>query len=590
MIVNKLYPSPPAKSGLRFTTSESEYKILTDFATRLSSYVNERNSHSPSNSICLNDHNIISDNDSIEEDAELLMSLMSSLPVSGSLELVTQTDVKNISPSLSFETNNLCLVEHEDSQDLGCHMQPAEENDCHQNQDELSSDSRDDNCNIVKVIYPCLSLLDFDSIHSSVPGGDSPINLLSRPAHVMNKPSNDAIKFVANQLAVNMMSSLKIAVDWRVKVWISQLLKCVRTKSSTNEFQEFCSQTSSSKNIEYNSSDVKLIRALLCTLSSVSVSDVRTTVQVLEQQAISSKTSENRDLFERSLHISGDCNLTHAVNMDFNLTISNRFDDSVSSRMNVSLQTQGFIHGAFYRTAEDSLVLADVELMLDTALLCHGIERQSRSIARSFAGEYISSCHPALYPYVPQAKTIKKIVETSSSPSYSIQPMANVAEKDDESSVKSSLDRDDSPITTSLDTYAFPIVTPHQDSDHSDSTYVSLNIPATLSVKSIMHQKKRPRLSPSKYIVQPRRVSPNFLKSDSSLESLKEDSITVSASSAPGYTDSYQYLNLPSIISPNPVNDSTVIDGKTTSTQGNAPSLPLIAELVSGIAIRQVTK
>jgi len=585
MIISNLYPPSPSKTLQNGSMEEYEYAVLTDFATGLSSYVTSRTSPSiPSNSV--HDQWAIDDTCSLEEDAELLVSFMSSAPVLGSLQVNGKSAEKVISPSLSFETNYLCWGEPE-TQCQDVQSEPLQEHDTNLTQIKVHVRSNENRGKTVQVTYPCLSLTTVDSSANAVQGSLSnmplPVSLLSRPVQVTDKSYDEVIKYVADQLALNAMTSFKLAMEWRAKVWISTLVRCARFKSSNIDCNQDPSSIMASKYLETESSDLKVIRALLRTLSSVTISDVRTTVQVLEKQML---TSEKTKSYEYSGDACGDCKLLHAVNMDFTFTISNHNDVSMFDRMSVHLHTPGFIHGSFSRSLEHDLALSSVELILDTSALSHGIERQSRHIVRSFTEEYIWSCHPALYPCIPPANIancVSQIKETTG-PAIEKRDIANVEECYDDNSVKSSLDgqSDESLVPTSYEPHTFPIVTPHEVPEHLENTDSSHSVPSTLSVHSVLDQSnpnKRQRLSPAKYL-HPRRVSPNFLKSDSSSESLKDDSIAIT-----GNTESYQTQNVPSIISPNPVHQFISVDSKSMMKHG--PSLPLLAELMCGTGPRK---
>ena len=587
MIVNTAYPPSPSKIILRESVGESEYTILSDFATGLSSYVTRRASQSRPNT--LHDRNIFIDKHSLEEDAELLIRFMASSPTSTSSEVSGQTAANDISPSLSFETSNRCWGKSETKrQELK--SVPCSEHSQHTIPINMNYSHGGEYENIITVTYPCLSLTDIDFTTNVTAHGNcnSPISLLSRPFSVTNKPCHDANKYVADQLALNSMSSFKLAMDWRVKVWVSKLVKFMRSKSGDKYSHQDQSRSVYSKILESGSSDAKLIRALLCTLSTVTVSDVRTTVQVLEQQLMSTMTSENQKEPQLSEAVSSGYKLTHAVNMEFNFTISNHYDNHLTHRMSVNLHTSGFIHGSFH-ISDNDLSLTNIELILDTAILSHGIECQSRNIVRAFTEEYMLSCHPALYPCIPTANMPSCVSQVPNDRVIAMEkePISNDEEligDDDEYSVKGSLDEhsDDSPIPTSSEPYSFPIVTPHEVSEHLEENVDSSHgFPTALSVQSMLdaNPAKRQRLSPSKYFVHPRRVSPNFLKSDSNMESVKDDSIAIKSLSD---EERYHSLKFPSIISPNPVHETISIDSTSSRIHGVGPSLPLLAELVCG--------
>jgi len=576
------YTLSPSKTLKRDYVAECEYFVLSELATRLSSYVASRPYSSSLDSHSVNQTSEIIDKFSVEEDAELLIRFMSSSPVLESLEVIKKSAEKVISPSLSFETNHLCWVEPESlKNDL--QSEPRKSNHTTDIKTKQYAFSNGHCGKIIRVTYPCLSLSSGDSMGQSSSNLCLPTSLLSRQAQVTDKPCSEAIKHVADQLALNAMTSFKQAMEWRAKVWISKLIRCRKYRSPQLSFHLDRTTSMVSSDLEVESSDVKLIRALLRTLSSVTVSDVRTTIEVLEKQGLTCDDMISHEHYGDSY---GEYKLSHAVNMEFTFTICNRNDVSLLNRMSISLRTPGVIHGSFRRSFEDDfpLSLSSVDFILDTSALSHGLERHSRHIVRSFTEEYILSCHPALYPCNPPTMTksepqIKEVIV----PATETGIFASIEECDD-NSVKSSLDErsDESLIATSKELYNFTIVTPHEVHENLESTNPSHSIPVTLSVHSVLEQSnpnKKQRLSPAKYL-HPRRVSPNIFKSDSSSDSLKDNSVATTSSAETGKIESFQSQIIPSIISPTPVRENTSMNN--TIVVNNGPLLPSLSEMICG--------
>jgi hypothetical protein len=458
------------------TSMASEYLVLTDIASNLSTYVQNRSSSNPSHqsppfadkhAFPNHAHVEVSidsqgngGSNNINEDAKLLLNLKEVVPQADDV-LNEMHDVRKesvfpttISPSLSFEARRYFEEQSRRSQygSTKYSRRVSFLDHC--------TNNKNDDARTFSFTTPSLSL------HNITREGTrltttTPAQLLSRP---LAQRSTLDVSEIAETVASNVMQSFTSALEWRSKVWIMQLSRMLslkfkqeaakldkpnHSKSSSkkqNKQQKKNNQGGKSgldalKEKFKKSQEARVINALSQTRSSIIVHDVRTTFFVLEEQHVNATLDEEEkkedfDSFDslKSSQVFRPRKARRTVTNELSTLVANkvgptkytlshalnldsRCSVSISSekKIAVSLQTPGTIHGTFVRNEDGDVVLVEMSIDLDTQNLAYSIEQKSRVVVRSAAEECIVSPIPTYATPLPVQQVELGVISDDSS-------------------------------------------------------------------------------------------------------------------------------------------------------------------------------
>lgn len=322
----------------------SEYLKLVEVASRLETYLSNRNEPRRSFQERFSQHVEIDEAESVKEEAQLLISLMTSFPHNKTQRegnrVKTDADNTGFSfrcPSLSLQHSSSALANRSSPEE------PESQENCH-----------------------------------------SPPQLFARP---LVTRAWDDIKQVAEKMAANTMQSFIAALEWRAREWVKSLAKVLFLKhkpildlqKSPNDEQSFYRSVAATK-------EALVIESIALAAQDINVRDIRATVNVLEQQ-VDHHDVHNLVNPHKKRKISNDSyRVSHAVSLDLRLTIST---DPHGSIDHVDLAVPGVIHGTFIkRNGEVQLVEADVNV--DTEALALVVEKKCRIVLRTVAESHLS--------------------------------------------------------------------------------------------------------------------------------------------------------------------------------------------------------
>mmetsp|Transcript_13487 Transcript_13487/g.19292 ORF Transcript_13487/g.19292 Transcript_13487/m.19292 type:complete len:682 (-) Transcript_13487:424-2469(-) len=422
----------------------SEHQSLIDVAKNLSTYVPSR--FTPISLTRTNMSNIEQDTDKVKKEAQLLLDFMSSDHNSAfahSSEISTSSvsekniQLEGISPSFSFEAKKHFKKFCQNPS----FIQGVGDNKASKDSSQSSQEFRDPRqTNLSSITCPSLSLVDNSR-------AQCPAQLFSRPLRFRCNQVDNVMDFqgVAETIALNAMHSFMISLKWRSKVWIKSLAHVLTLKQNLNKVKAEeemdlktnqrmtkneipCTIMPLNTNIVHNldvpnssqcnddllhkvqgdsrrmdilhSKEYRVIKSVAKAAASTVVRDVRTTIDVLEQQQPNDRRVP--PLKKRRINIDGksevpslvddEFQLSHAISFDFTFTLSNDCDmQDGHETMVVNIQTPGCIHGTYLKDEEKNVTLSHVELTLDTHALALSMEKESRYILRSASEKILES-------------------------------------------------------------------------------------------------------------------------------------------------------------------------------------------------------
>lgn len=492
------------------TSMASEYLVLTDIASNLSTYVQNRGSSNPSHQspsflekhilpshahveVSI-DHQGNGGSNNINEDAKLLLNLKEVVPqaddVLNELHDVRKESAfaKTISPSLSFEARR-----HFEEQSRRVQYGSNTHSRSVSFLDHCAN-NKYDGARTFSFTTPSLSLHNVTREGTRV-AATTPAQLLSRP--IAQRSTLD-VSDIAETVASNVMQSFTSALEWRSKVWIIQLSRALSLKfkqeaekldntnrnkpsSKKQDKQQMKNNQGGKSGLDAlkdkfkKSQEARVINALSQTRSSIIVHDVRTTFYVLEEQHVNATPDEEEkkedfgsvdslksiQVFrppktrrivtnELSTSVANDNVGPFKYTLSHALNLDSRCSVSISSekKIAVSLQTPGTIHGTFVRNEDGDVVLVEMSIDLDTKSLAYSIEQKSRLVVRSAAEECIVSPIPTYATPLPVQQVELGVISDDASYDGSTESADEGTHKEDRSQAAKDFDPSITPKAT----------------------------------------------------------------------------------------------------------------------------------------------
>lgn len=340
------------ESCSRANIMSEEQSKLADFVHRLSSY------H------CTSEHGVVgADERGIRQEAQLLMSLLSSTP--------SEID----SDSTALSTAISCT-------DSSGHSRTS-------NSSPLSR------CGDVSFSFTCPSLSLENQANDSFVILDSSISqradthpalLLARTLKVDDR---DALRLSCDAMARNVLKSFQKSIDLRIHGWIETL-----TKQLVSSEQEMIMAGAHTEDLKLllNTSESILIVALRRIACSVSVSSVRTSFQVLEKVEAGERThapdSKSRIVGFGSIHSATSRSAIEEED-DYQYTVSYRLEFNCQVHLStpagfseISVDVPGIVHGTFCSSDDSIEQICSVTVNLDTNMLAAMIDKSCRDVVR----------------------------------------------------------------------------------------------------------------------------------------------------------------------------------------------------------------
>eukprot|EP00560_Eucampia_antarctica_P000818 CAMPEP_0197832654 /NCGR_PEP_ID=MMETSP1437-20131217/15395_1 /TAXON_ID=49252 ORGANISM="Eucampia antarctica, Strain CCMP1452" /NCGR_SAMPLE_ID=MMETSP1437 /ASSEMBLY_ACC=CAM_ASM_001096 /LENGTH=561 /DNA_ID=CAMNT_0043436119 /DNA_START=147 /DNA_END=1832 /DNA_ORIENTATION=+ len=365
--------SPLAENNYRCCNSRrsnnesilSEYLKLVEVAGRLETYLSNRNAPRRSFKERFGQHIEVDDEiESVKEEAQLLMSLMTSFPRNKAHQEDKSTDytnsiANNNNTGFSFRCPSLSLKHGSNSNNSAA-------------PDLLSSSQQE-----------------AMELQAKCPG---PPQLFARP---LVTAAWDDIKQVAETMAANTMQSFIAALEWRAREWVKTLAKFLYLKrkpvqgiqqQSPEDEQSFCRAIAATK-------EALVIESIALAAQNIVVRDIRATVNVLERQVDTTASPpkkrklRNDNYSSQKSYLKDSYKVSHAVSLNLRLTVST---DPQGSIVNVDLAVPGVIHGIFIRN-NGEVQLIETDVNVDTEALAMAIEKNSRLVLRTVAEAHLSS-------------------------------------------------------------------------------------------------------------------------------------------------------------------------------------------------------
>lgn len=397
----------PVKKRSPDSITSAEYTLLSNIVSSLGTYVvNRRKTTFASTRTCKK---------KAKEEAELFLNFISkasevvvSEPTTvhsnvpdDSSTIPSDSSVEEhfpyyISPSLSFESNKVVLGINDTSSNLT-----------------VNDDSQ---LNI--------SMSDKQQVHSQISSATVSIPSLSLINQVIDilptsSQSTDHIIIhdgscpVSIAIAENIIDSVNVAIESRIKTWVKTLSKkaSVKYESRVNEVKKaFVNGSTNHKSLQSDlhdikdllkaSTEAKVINALANVASMISVHDIRTTFHILEQL----KDTGNVDALiqmprsKKMRSVSDESNSTQngesSIQISYAILLDVKCNIHADSFQTTSLtvETSGEIHGFFTRVKSE-LHINNIIVNLDTDALANAIERESRRTICSYAVESMAGQH-----------------------------------------------------------------------------------------------------------------------------------------------------------------------------------------------------
>lgn len=332
----------------------TEQLALIGFAARLGTCVSKE------------DGSIANDGD-LRQEAQLLMSLMSSTPASSII-----TDSSSGDEDMGESTVQLPDEQKNEAP-------PKNSGSCHPH-----------------FAFSCPSLsLDASSFHSrpstaqrQVTDGSSesteatvkpPAVLLSRPLGVVDR---DAMRLSAEAMARNILQSFHTAVQWRINAWAKGL-----AHSLVCQERELLEQGSSEEDLRelLHTPEARVLATLQHGAAKVDVVDARTSYRVrpqrMDHDPQDPSSGDAPPVKKRKLErgSAGTYRVAHALSFQAVLNLS-----TPAGFTEVTLEAPGIIEGVFVVTAKaGEETLTGVSVQIDTCVLARMMEMSSRIVART---------------------------------------------------------------------------------------------------------------------------------------------------------------------------------------------------------------
>ena len=313
----------------------SEYLVLTDIASNLSTYVQNRVSEElvqqqqgnikgkfdllPRTTASSKAPPTGREQGTISDDAKLLLNFKDAAPRPDAKERINSL-ATTISPSFSFEAQRLYEEVSHSPEAVKSKWANRVLSQCNLPTHFMQCDSD----RTFSFSFPSLSLSDVTQHHVPVESKQPKSHTTSPPqlfSRLIKKRSTLNVSDIAETLANNVMLSFITALEWRTKVWVKDLSSKlslsfnqeaakIKKGESFSESKKKSSKTNGKKNIDSSnkgrldelkakfkkSQEARVIKALSQTWSTVHVHDIRTTFFVLERQCdpISSLNGEEK--------------------------------------------------------------------------------------------------------------------------------------------------------------------------------------------------------------------------------------------------------------------------------------------------------
>mmetsp|Transcript_10640 Transcript_10640/g.16290 ORF Transcript_10640/g.16290 Transcript_10640/m.16290 type:complete len:481 (-) Transcript_10640:327-1769(-) len=319
-------------------------------------------------SVCRED--VVTDDKELRSEAQLLMSLLSSNPISAAPDNVKESKIERIRPFYGEEPSyeDTCSIADESASfSFSCpslSLDGIEHNSRKQDVPRERSDSNESE----ESIPPLVS-------------STAPVISMSRRLVVDDR---DALRLSAEAMARNILNTFQKAILWRKRCWVEALSRPLVAEE---------------KRMKKSGATEDELRALLETpaalvisslnQSQIEVLDARTSFRVLphiwkqDEDNITSRESKKRKLTRES---NTDKTVTAYV-LSFQ-TVLNFCSPCGYSQ--VTLDAPGVIEGTFSNCHNEGK-LTGVSVEIDTKILASMIERSSRIIARASAESFMNS-------------------------------------------------------------------------------------------------------------------------------------------------------------------------------------------------------
>jgi hypothetical protein len=328
------------EEGWEETMPSVEQLTLTSFASKLETHISINKDRT-------------ADEGNVREEAELLMSLLSSKPPS-------PTMLDDQSPFMSYHYGEEDMVPP-DHFSFTCPLLSLDRSSLH-----FHGDEPDDNSSV-------------DTADESLPPAASPARLLARQM-VVDGP--DELRSAAEAMARNILQSFHNAADWRIQQWIRSLSQVLVSKE-----KELLKKDVSEETLR-ELLDTPVARLLLClrkAASEIKVIDTSTTFRVLSQR-INRNQGGAPPLKKRKVEVSASLQteteykytVAHVLSFESVMTLN-----TPAGYSEVTIEAPGIIEGTFLSSDMGEDILTDVSVVVDTNVLAEAIERSSRIVARA---------------------------------------------------------------------------------------------------------------------------------------------------------------------------------------------------------------
>jgi hypothetical protein len=328
------------EEGWEKTMPSGEQLTLTSIASQLETYISINNVQTI-------------DEGNVREEAELLMSLLSSKPPS-------PAKFEDKSPLLPYHYGEEEMIPP-DNFSFTCPLLSLDRSSLYFRGDESEDDS---------------SLYTADE---SLPPAAPPALLLARKM-VVDAP--DELRSAAEAMACNILQSFHSAVEWRIQQWICSLSQVLVTKE-----KELLKKDVSEKKLRelLDTPEACLLLCLRKAASEIKVIDASTTFRVLSQR-INRYQSGAPPLKKRKVEVPASLlaeteykyTVAHVLSFESIMTLN-----TPAGYSEVTFETPGIIEGTFLSSDMGEDILTDVSVTFETNVLAEAIERSSRIVARA---------------------------------------------------------------------------------------------------------------------------------------------------------------------------------------------------------------
>lgn len=316
-------------------------------------------------SVCSED--VVTDDNELRSEAQLLMSLLSSNPISLATGIMNESKLESVRPF--FDEEPSCEEEHSISSEntsfsFSCPSLSLDGLKCNTRRHDISRE-RSNSGESDDFIPPLVS-------------STAPVISMGRRLVVDDR---DALRLSAEAMARNILNTFQKAVLWRKKCWVDALSRPLVAEE---------------KQMKKSGTTEDELRALLETpaalvisslnQSKIEVLDARTSFRVLphvwkkDEDFTTPHESKKRKLtLENSIYKS-------AYVLSFQTVLN---FCSPCGYCEVTLDAPGIIEGTFTKSIDGEVKLSGVSVEIDTKVLATMIEKSSRAIIRASAESFI---------------------------------------------------------------------------------------------------------------------------------------------------------------------------------------------------------